>query len=176
LNLVVRSSIAAALAPEIEREIRAIDPNATLSDVGTLATVKSASVAQPRFRTVLIAGFGGVALLLSAIGIYGVMAYSVAQRTNEIGIRMALGAQRSSVLTQIIGHGAVLAMAGVAIGCGAALLLTRVLAGLLFATSSTDPVIFAAVTLILMLVAIMASLIPAVRATRIDPVVALRYE
>jgi len=176
LNLVVRSSIAATLAPEIEREIRAIDPDATLSDVGTLATVKSASVAQPRFRTVLIAGFAGVALLLSAIGIYGVMAYSVAQRTNEIGIRMALGAQRSSVLTQVIGHGAVLAIAGVAIGCGGALLLTRVLAGLLFATSSTDPVIFASVTLILVVIAIMASLIPAVRATRIDPVIALRYE
>jgi predicted permease len=176
LNLVVRSSIAATLAPEIEREIRAIDPDATLRGVGTLAAVRSASVAQPRFRTALIAGFGAVALLLSAIGIYGVMAYSVAQRTNEIGIRMALGAQRSSVLRQIVGHGAVLAIAGVVIGCGGALLLSRVLAGLLFATSSTDPVIFAAVTLILMLVAVMASLIPAVRATRIDPVVALRYE
>jgi putative ABC transport system permease protein len=176
LNLVVRSSIAGTLAPEIEREIRAIDPNATLTDVGTLAAVRSASVAQPRFRAALIAGFGGVALLLSAIGIYGVMAYSVAERTNEIGIRMALGAQRSSVLGQIIGHGAVLAVAGVAIGCGGALLLTRVLAGLLFATSSTDPVIFAWVTLILVVVAVMASLIPAVRATRIDPIAALRYE
>jgi predicted permease len=176
MNLLVRSSIAATLAPEIEREIRAIDPNATLSDVGTLAAVRWASVAQPRFRTALIGGFGGVALLLSAIGIYGVMAYSVAQRTNEIGIRMALGAQRSSVLRQIIGHGAVLAIAGVVIGCGGALLLTRVLSGLLFATSSTDPVIFASVTLILVVVAVMASLIPAVRATRIDPIVALRYE
>jgi predicted permease len=176
LNLVVRSSIAAALAPEIEREIRAIDPNATLSDVGTLAAVRSASVAQPRFRTALISGFGGIALLLSAIGIYGVMAYSVAQRTNEIGIRMALGAQRSGVLRQIVGHGFVLAIAGVVIGCGGALMLTRVLAGLLFATSSTDPLIFASVTLILVFAAVLASLIPAVRATRIDPIAALRYE
>ena len=176
LNLVVRSSIAAALAPEIEREIRAIDPNATLSDVGTLAAVRSASVAQPRFRTALISGFGGIALLLSAIGIYGVMAYSVAQRTNEIGIRMALGAQRGSVLGQIIGHGFVLAIAGIGIGCAGALVLTRVLAGLLFATSATDPLIFASVTLILVLAAVIASLIPAVRAIRIDPIAALRYE
>jgi predicted permease len=176
LNLMVRSTIAATLPREIEREIRAIDPNATLSDVGTLAAVRSASVAQPRFRTALIAGFGGMALLLSAVGIYGVIAYSVAQRTNEIGIRMALGAQRSSVLRQIIGQGAVLAVAGVIIGCGGALLLTRVLSSLLFATSATDPVTFALVTIILLVVAVVASLIPAVRATRIDPLEALRYE
>jgi putative ABC transport system permease protein len=135
----VRSSIAATLAPEIEREIRAIDSTATLSDIGTLAAVRSASVAQPRFRTVLLAGFAVVALLLSAIGVYGVIGYSVAQRTNEIGIRVALGAQRSTVLKQIVGNGAVLALAGVAIGCGSALLLTRVLSDLLFATNSTDP-------------------------------------
>ncbi len=176
LNLVVRSSIAAALPHQIQREIRAIDPNATLSDIGTLDAVRSQSVAQPRFRTVLIAGFAAVALLLSAIGIYGVIAYSVAQRTNEIGIRMALGAQRGTVLRQIIGQGAVLAVAGVAIGYAGALLLTRVLSGLLFATSSTDPVTFVSVTMILVAVALVASLLPAVRATRIDPVIALRYE
>lgn len=176
LNLVVRSPIAASLAQQVQREIRAVDANATLSDAGTLETVRWASVAQPRFRTALIAGFSCIALLLAAIGIYGVISYSVAQRTNEIGIRMALGAQRSSVLSQIIGHGATLAITGVIAGCGGALLLTRVLSSLLFATSATDPEIFLSVTLILLAVAIAASLIPAVRATRIDPIVALRYE
>jgi putative ABC transport system permease protein len=133
-------------------------------------------VAQPRFRTALIAGFATVALLLSAIGIYGVIAYSVAQRTQEIGIRIALGAQRGSVLKQIIGAGAVLALAGVALGCAGALLLTGVLSGLLFAISPTDPLAFAAVTVILVVVAIIASFVPAVCATRIDPIRALRYE
>ena len=176
LNLVVRSSIATSLLPEIEHEIRAVDPNATLSDPGTLQTARSASVAQPRFRALLISGFGAIALLLSAIGIYGVIAYSVAQRVNEIGIRMALGAQRSTVLRQIVRNGAALALVGVLIGCGGALIVTRALAGLLFGTSSTDPLTFAAVALTLMGVAVLASLIPAVRATRIDPVMALRHE
>lgn len=175
-NLLVRSSIAATLAHEVETEIRAVDPNATLSDVGTLQAVKSASIAQPRFRTTLIGSFAALALLLSAIGIYGVISYSVAQRTNEIGIRMALGAQRNIVLIHIVRDGTALALAGVVLGCGAALLMTRLLSGLLFATSSTDVVTFASVTLILIVVAIAATLFPAVRATRIDPIQALRYE
>lgn len=176
LNLVVRSSIAAALPRQIEREIRAIDPNATLSDVGTLEAAMSKSVAQPRFRTVLITGFAGLALLLSAIGMYGVIAYSVAQRTNEIGIRMALGARRTTILKRIVGNGATLAIAGVVIGWGSALIFKRALSLLLFATNSTDPATFVCVTVLLLAVAVLASLIPAVRATRIDPIVALRYE
>jgi len=176
LNLVVRSPIAFNLSSELEREIHAIDPDATLSEIGTLASVKSASVAQPRFRTVLIGGFAGIALLLSAIGIYGVIAYTVAQRTNEIGIRMALGAQRGVVLKQVVGDGAVLALAGVAIGCVCALPASRALAGLLFSTSATDPMTFAVVIILLIAVAAVASLVPAVRATRIDPIAALRAE
>jgi putative ABC transport system permease protein len=176
LNLVVRSPVAASLEPEIEREIHAIDPDATLSEIDTLARVKSESLAQPRFRTVLIGGFACVALLLSAIGIYGVIAYTVVQRTNEIGIRMALGAQRGVVLKQVVGDGAVLALAGVAIGCICALLASRALATLLFATSATDPMTFALVSILLLAVAAVASLIPAVRATRIDPITALRCE
>ncbi|HEX4809921.1 MAG TPA: ABC transporter permease [Bryobacteraceae bacterium] len=176
LNLVVRSTIARGLAQEVEQQIRAIDPNATLSDIGTLDTVKSVSVAQPRFRAVLIAGFAAVSLLLAAIGIYGVIAYSVTQRTNEIGIRMALGAQRSGVLTRIVSDGAGIGLIGVALGWASALALTRVLSSLLFATTPTDPLTFALVTAILVFVAITASLVPALRATRIDPVIALRYE
>jgi predicted permease len=176
LNLLVRSRIATALPREIEQEIRAIDRNATLSDIGTLETARWESVAQPRFRTALISGFAAIALLLSAIGIYGVVAYSVAQRTNEIGIRMALGAQRSAVLKQIIGNGAILGLAGAAIGFAGAFPLTRVLSNLLFGVSTNDPVTFISVTLLLVAVAVVASLIPALRGTRIDPIVALRYE
>lgn len=175
-NMVVLSSIAAGLRPEIERAIRALDHDATLSDISTLAAATSQSLAQPRFRTVLIAVFAGVALLLSAVGIYGVIAYSVAQRTNEIGIRMALGAKRSAVLKQIAGQGAGLALAGIAIGCAGALLLTRALSGLLFRTSLTDPLTFVSVTAMLVAVALAASAIPARRATKIDPITALRYE
>lgn len=176
LNLVVRSPIAAGLQQEIERAIRSTDHDATLSDVSTLEVATSKSLAQPRFRTVLIAVFAGVALLLSAVGIYGVIAYSVAQRTNEIGIRMALGATRSGVLKQIAGQGAGLALAGVAIGCAGALLLSRALASLLFRISFIDPLTFASVTAMLVAVALVASAIPAQRATKIDPIAALRYE
>jgi putative ABC transport system permease protein len=176
LNLIVRSSIIPGLEHQIEHEIRAVDPNATLSDVGTLQTVKSVSVAEPRFRSMLIGSFALLALLLSAIGVYGVMSYSVAQRTNEIGIRMALGAPRIMVLKEVISGGAVLALAGVGIGYAGAVVLTRLLSGLLFSTSTTDMTTFVSVTAILIMVAIMASLLPAVRATRIDPVTALRYE
>jgi putative ABC transport system permease protein len=176
LNLVVRSSIAEDIAPEIEKQIRAIDPKATFSNIETLDTVKSESVAQPRFRSFLIAGFAALSLLLAAIGIYGVIAYSVAQRTNEIGIRMALGAQQSSVLKEIVSDGAGIGLVGVALGYAGALTLTRLLSSLLFAISTTDPLTFALVTAILILVAIAASLVPALRATRIDPMVALRYE
>ena len=176
LNLVVRSFIAATLPHQIEREIRAIDPEATLSDIATLDLVRSASVAQPRFRTALIAGFAGAALLLSGIGIYGVIAYAVVQRTNEIGIRMALGAQRSRVLKQIIGQGIGLALVGIAVGLAGAILLTRLLSSLLFATSPTDAITFTGVTLLLVVISMLASLIPSWRAIRIDPVTALRYE
>ena len=162
--------------PEIERAIRAIDHDATLSDISTLAAATSQSLAQPRFRTVLIAVFAGVALLLSAVGIYGVIAYSVAQRTNEIGIRMALGAKRSVVLKQIAGQGAGLALAGIALGCAGALLLTRALASMLFRTSLIGPLTFVSVTAMLVAVALAASAIPARRATKIDPITALRYE
>ena len=176
LHLLVQSSIASGLAPQIERAIRVIDHDATLSDVATLDAATSQSMAQPRFRTVLIAVFAGVALLLSAVGIYGVIAYSVTQRTNEIGIRMALGAKRSAVLKQIAGQGIGLALMGVAIGYAGALLLTRALASLLFRTSLTDPLTFVSVSATLVAVALAASAIPARRATQIDPITALRYE
>jgi len=136
----------------------------------------SDSVARPRFRTGLLSAFAAIALLLAATGIYGVIAYSVAQRTQEIGIRMALGAHRADVLRLVLGQGTMLAIEGIGLGLAGALLLTRLLGSLLFAVSPTDPLTFAAVSIGLTGVALLASYIPARRATRIDPLVALRYQ
>ena len=124
----------------------------------------------------LVVGFAGIAMLLAAIGIYGVIAYSVAQRTQEIGVRMALGARRADVLRLVLRQGAALALIGIAIGWMGALALTRTLSSLLFAVKATDPITFIAVPLGLIGVALAASFLPARRATRIDPVIALRYE
>jgi putative ABC transport system permease protein len=175
--LVVRSAMAAAsLAPLLRREVQSIDHDVLVGAVATMEQALWDSVAQPRFRTVLLAVFAAVAVLLAAIGIYGVIAYSVAQRTHEIGVRMALGAGRSDVLRLVVGQGANLALAGIGLGLAGALALTRVLAKLLFGVSATDPLTFLLVPLLLAAVALAASFIPARRAALIDPHVALKYE
>ncbi len=176
-NLVVRSeSDAGSLASTIRREIREIDSDAVISDVITMDEALSAAVVGPRFRTLLVGGFALCALLLAAIGIYGVIAYSVSQRTQEIGIRMALGAQRSNVLGDVVVQGLRLALAGTALGVLGALLVTRLLASLLFAVKATDAMTFAVGPLILIAVASLASFLPACRAAKVDPMVALRHE
>ena len=176
MYVVVRTSLGAALAPALRRAVQAADPGVTLNQVETMQETLSRAVALPRFDTVLLAAFALVALLLAAVGIYGIIAYSVAQRTHEIGVRMALGAGQGSVLGMVIRQGASLALIGILLGLSGAFALTRLLSNLLFGVSSTDPLTFAAVALGLLAVALLASFIPARRATRISPVTALRYE
>jgi putative ABC transport system permease protein len=175
--LVIRSpQPAGSLAPTIEQDIRAIDKDAVVRRTLTLADILSDSVAQPRFRTMVVTGFGSIALMLAAIGIYGVIAYAVTQRTQEIGIRMALGAQRWDVLKMVMSNGVMIAGVGVAIGAAVTLATGRVLARFLFDTGAHDPVVLATGCALLTAVAMVASLVPALRATRIDPQQALRNE
>ena len=164
------------LAAAAGREIQAIDKDQPIADVRTMQSWLSESVSRTRFGTLLLATFAAIALLLSAVGIYGVMSYSVTQRTQEIGIRMALGAQRSDVMKMVLGQGMGLTLAGVALGLSASFALTRVMASLLFGISATDPSTFALISLLLVGVAFLASYVPARKATRVDPMIALRYE
>jgi ABC-type antimicrobial peptide transport system permease subunit len=134
------------------------------------------SVASSRFRAMLFGVFAALALVLAVIGIYGVMAYSVSQRTNEIGIRMALGAQRGEVMRLVLGQGTKLTLLGVVLGITAAVALTHLMSSLLFSVSATDPLTFVGVDILLTLVALAACYVPARRAMRVDPMIALRYE
>ena len=176
-NLTIRSSIDPSnLTAIVRREVSAIDRDQPVGSIRAMEQVMSESVAAPRYRTWLLGLFAAVALALSAIGIYGVISYTVAQRTNEIGIRMALGAQSKDVLKLIIRQGAGLALAGVALGLGGSLAMTRFVRTFLFNVSATDPQTFALIALLLLFVALLACWIPARRATKVDPLVALHYE
>jgi ABC-type antimicrobial peptide transport system permease subunit len=165
-----------ALAGAIRREVRAIDADLPVSNVRSLEDVVGAWAAERRLSTGLLTAFSIVALVLAAVGIYGVMAYAVAQRTHEIGIRMALGANPRDVVGLVVRQGALLALAGIAIGLAAAFALTRLLGGMLFEVSATDPATFAGIAGLLAAVALTAAYLPARRAARVDPVVALRAE
>jgi putative ABC transport system permease protein len=177
MNLVIRSvSEPAVLAPEVRAAVSAIDPDEAPSSFRSMSDVISASEAGDRFNTILIVLFGAIALLLAAAGIFGVLSYLVTQRTREIGLRVALGAQPQNVLRVIVGHGMRLALIGVAIGLVGALAATRWMSSFLFDVKPTDPITFAAVVFILTLVAFLACYFPARRAMRVDPMVALRYE
>jgi putative ABC transport system permease protein len=158
------------------REVAALDRTAPIYHTETLDQYFAESVAAPRFVTLLLTGFAGLALLLASVGIYGVISYIAAQRTHEIGIRLALGARKGEILRMVIAKGLAPALAGLAIGVAAALRLTRLLSSLLYGVSPTDTVTFAAVSLILMGVALLACYIPARRAAKTDPMISLRYE
>jgi putative ABC transport system permease protein len=177
MNLVVRSAVdPASLTSAIRTAVAAIDKGQPIFDVHTMQQRVDDSISTRRLTLVLLGIFSALALILAAIGIYGVMAYSVALRTQEIGIRMALGAQRQDVLRLVLGQGARIAFCGVAIGLAAAAALARLLSSLLFSVSSSDPMTFAAVAILLVAVALLACYIPARRAVRVDPIIALRYE
>jgi len=153
-----------------------MDQDVPLFAVKTMDEYLSTSVARPRFSTTLLSIFAAVALVLTIVGLYGVMSYSVAQRTNEIGIRLALGAQSRDVLLMIVKQGGTLILLGLAIGLGGAYLVTRWLASLLFGVTAKDPFTFGAVAVLLAIVALLACYIPALRATKVDPMEALRCE
>jgi ABC-type antimicrobial peptide transport system permease subunit len=160
----------------IRNEVRNLDPTLPLYEVKTMTEHMKLSLFPARIAATVLGGFGIVALTLAAIGIYGVTSYSVAQRTREIGIRMALGAQLSDVLKLILSHGVKLTILGVGIGLAGAYALTRALTSLLYGVSASDPLTFGFISLILMLVALLACYLPARRATKVDPLEALRYE
>ena len=175
--LVVRTKVdPLSLATAVRDAVLAIDKDQPVSNIRSMEEIVSTAVARQRFSTMLLGIFAVLALVLAAVGIYGVMSYTVAQRTREIGIRIALGAQRGDVLKMTVMQGMKLVVLGVAIGLVAAVVLTRVMASLLFGISATDPLTFISISAVLLAVAVVASYIPALRATRVDPMVALRSQ
>jgi len=177
MTLVVRTHLdPLSLVTAVRAQLTQLDKNLPLYGARTMDDVLSAQVASQRFNAGALAGFAALAVLLAAVGIYGVMAYAVGQRTHEIGVRMALGANPHTVKGMVLKQGLWLAVIGAAIGVGAAFWLTRFISNMLFGVTASDPAIFAGVTAALILVALAACWIPAHRATRVDPVIALRYE
>jgi predicted permease len=175
--LVVRASgDQGALVRAVRREVYALDRNTPVYSVKSMTERAAEATSRVRFIALLLAVFAGVAMMLSAVGIYGVMSYTVAQRTREIGVRMALGARGRDVLRLVVGQGMLLALVGVGLGLAAAFALTRVIRGMLFEVSATDPATFIAVSALLLIVSLVSCLIPARRATKVDPLIALRSE
>jgi putative ABC transport system permease protein len=177
MTLAIRArDTAPGLVEEVKKQIWSLDGQIPVSDVYAMDELIAVSLAQQRFNMLLLGLFAALALILAAVGIYGAMAYAVNQRTHEIGIRTALGAQRRDVLRLVMRDGAKIALFGIAIGIAGAIALTRLMTSLLFEVKPTDPETFAVVTIVLAIVALAACYVPARRAMRIDPMVALRHE
>jgi putative ABC transport system permease protein len=176
-NVVVRSALStSSVAAAIRQEVRRMDKDLPVTDVAKMPDLINASVAQPRFRTFLLGSFAAMALVLAATGIFGVISYSVSRRTNEIGIRVALGASRNTILRMVLRETLLLAFAGLALGIPCAVAASHLLGHMLFNVSANDPATLAAVAFVLAAVAALAGYMPARRAMRVDPMVALRYE
>jgi ABC-type antimicrobial peptide transport system permease subunit len=175
MNFVVRSPAPLdQLAPGFRRAVSELDAGLPIVRMRTMDTVVDDAIARPRFLTVLLTILAGLALALAAVGTYGVLSYLVNQRRQEIGIRMALGADRSTILGLVLGRGLLLCMAGIIVGLGASLGLTRLLGTMLFNVTPTDPITLVAVAGVMILTAVIACLVPAWRATRVDPLATLR--
>lgn len=165
-----------AMVPSLRAAVLALDKDMAIFNIKTLEKLVSDSIAQPRFNMVLLAIFAGLALILASVGIYGVMSYSVMQRTQELGVRMALGAQRRDIFSLVLKQGIILALIGVGIGLVGAIGLSKALSSVLYGISATDPVTFISVAVIMVAVALMACFFPARKATKVDPLTAMRYE
>jgi len=177
MNLVVRAAANPdSLAASLLQTVRALDRDETISAIRSMDDIVDSSVSQPRFSSSLLSLFAALALMLASVGLYGVMAYSVSQRTNEIGIRIALGAKQTDVLKMIVVQGMKLALMGVAIGLAGALAIGRFLATMLYQVKPTDPLTLVFMSIALIGVSLLANYIPARRAAKVDPIVALRYE
>jgi putative ABC transport system permease protein len=177
MGAVVRTDRGAgAVASAVKAAVAQVDPDLPIGDVKTMEQIIEDSTGEPRFRSFLIASFAGLALLLAAVGVYGLISFTVTQRVPEIGVRLALGASPRQVFTQVIGHGLRLAAVGVALGLATAAAATTMVRGLLFNTSATDPVVYASLAALLLAMAGLACYVPARRAMRVDPMTALRSE
>ena len=177
MHVAVRSKAApAAMMGSIRAAIRSVDPELPVAGVATLETLVDDAMAQPRFSMLLVSGFGALALVLACVGLYGAVSYSVTSRTQEIGIRLALGAPRRRVFALVLSQCLRITGAGIAIGLALALVLLRAIAGFLYGIEATDPATFASLSIVLLSVALLACYLPARRAARVDPLVAMRAE
>src|SRR4030095_1499867 len=178
MSFVVKTegSSASSVASSIRQAVADLDPSVPVFQLQTMSDIVASSLVRPRFLSLLLGSFSAIALALAAIGIYGVMAYSVAQRTQEIGVRVALGATTRNVLGMVVSEGLKMTVIGLAVGLTGAFLLTRVMASLLFEVSANDPVTFVMVGFGLTAFGLLACFVPARRAAKVDPMIALRYE